>query len=134
MISRLIQTPTKRSFLLLGPRMTGKSTWLKQEFKNALRIDLLNEQNYLTYLSNPSTLERESLAFHKKNQDGWILIDEIQRVPTLLNEIHRLIENYGLKFGLTGSSARKLKRGGANLLAGRARNEAFPVHHYRIEK
>ena len=128
MISRSIKVPTQRSFFLFGPRMTGKSTWIQSEFKSALRIDLLEEQNFLVYLSHPEELEKEVLAYYKKHPKGWVVIDEIQRVPALLNEVHRLIEKYNCKFGLTGSSARKLKRGGANLLAGRANEmKIFPL-------
>ena len=120
MISRHLPSPGNRSFFLFGPRMTGKSTWLAHEFKNALRIDLLNQENYIRYLANPSLLEGEVESHLRRNKNGWILIDEIQRVPDLLNEVHRLIEDRKVRFGLSGSSARKLKRGGANLLAGRA--------------
>jgi predicted AAA+ superfamily ATPase len=108
--------------------MTGKSTWLQQNFKGALKIDLLHEQTYINYLTDTGLLEREVLAFHKKDPQGWVLIDEIQRIPSLLNEVHRLIEAHKIKFGLTGSSARKLKRGGGNLLAGRATElKLFPL-------
>ena len=128
MISRLVTVPHQRSFLLLGPRMTGKSTWIQNEFENALKIDLLDEQNFIRYLTHPEDLEKEALAYLKKNPKGWVIIDEVQRIPSLLNEVHRLIEKYKMKFGLTGSSARKLKRGGANLLAGRANEmKLFPL-------
>lgn len=128
MYSRLLKRNKNRSFLLLGPRMTGKSTWLKHEFKTALKIDLLEEHVFLNYLSDPQLLRQEALAHHKKKPDDWVLIDEIQRVPSLLNEVHYLIENHGIKFGLTGSSARKLRRSGANLLAGRATElRLFPL-------
>ncbi|NDG84790.1 MAG: ATP-binding protein [Proteobacteria bacterium] len=120
MISRSIHAPSKRSFFLFGPRTTGKSTWLKHTFPDALRIDLLKQENLLRYLADPGALDGEVGAHLKRNPSTLILIDEIQRVPELLNEIHRLIEDRGARFGLTGSSARKLKRGGANLLAGRA--------------
>jgi predicted AAA+ superfamily ATPase len=120
MISRHLPKPGNRSFFLFGPRMTGKSTWLAHEFKNALRIDLLNHENYLRYLANPGLLAGEAESHLRRNKNGWILIDEIQRVPDLLNEVHRLIEERKIRFGLSGSSARKLKKGGANLLAGRA--------------
>ncbi len=120
MISRSLLLPKNKSFFLFGPRMTGKSTLLKSELKTALRIDLLEEANYQRYLSNPSALADELTSFEKKKPQGWVIIDEIQRIPALLNEVHRTLESTKLKFALSGSSARKLKRGGANLLAGRA--------------
>jgi predicted AAA+ superfamily ATPase len=125
MIPRIAPLSGKRSFFLFGPRLTGKSTWMNTVLPNALKIDLLEEQNYSKYLSHPESLENEVLAFQKQKPNGWIVIDEIQRVPHLLNEVHRLIEKYNAKFALTGSSARKLKRGGANLLAGRATEMKF---------
>lgn len=134
MYSRLLNLP-RRSFLLFGPRMTGKSTWLKQTFSEALKIDLLHEQTFANYLANPDLLEKEVLAHHKKAKKDWILIDEIQRVPALLNTVHRLIESHQIKFGLTGSSARKLKKGSANLLAGRASElRLFPLTVIEIGK
>jgi len=118
----------KHSFFLFGPRLTGKSTWLKQNLPEALWIDLLNESNYQLYLSQPSKLESE-LAYHaRKKSPSFVVIDEIQRIPTLLNTVHEAIEKWGLRFALSGSSARKLKRGGANLLAGRAQElHLFPL-------
>ena len=103
----------KKSFFLFGPRGTGKTTLIKRSFAKALVIDLLNSQNYRDYLRNPSILSEQQL-------NDIIVVDEIQKLPILLDEVHRLIEERGLTFLLTGSSARKLKRGGANLLAGRA--------------
>lgn len=120
MISRHLSAPKSRSFFLFGPRMTGKSTWLRHEFKEAMWIDLLNQENYLRYLANPGLLRGEAESFLRRHPGAWIIIDEIQRVPQLLNEVHSLIEEKKFRFGLSGSSARKLRRGGANLLAGRA--------------
>ncbi len=117
---RLLKVPPRHSFFLFGPRMTGKSTWLKMAFPKALHIDLLEEANFQRYLSQPSRIRSEIDAFRSKNPKGWVILDEIQRNPALLNEVHRAIEETQLKFALSGSSARKLKRGGANLLAGRA--------------
>lgn len=113
---RVLKVP-KRSFFLLGPRATGKSTWLKHFFPTAFRIDLLNTSEYFKFSSQPSYLREVILG---RNQKQWVVIDEIQRIPALLNEVHSLIESHGYHFALTGSSARKLKRGNANLLAGRA--------------
>ena len=120
---RVIEKPSK-SFFLLGPRGTGKSTWLKTlEFR--LTIDLLNTRERLTYLQDPTVLrERTS----KLNKGDWVLIDEVQKVPELLDEVHSIYESKKINFALSGSSARKLKRTGVNLLAGRAINrKMFPL-------
>ena len=117
----------KNSFFLFGPRSTGKSTLLKcfqeKEGEQVLKIDLLKSDYYIRMQANPSELESLILKKHK-----IVIIDEIQRVPELLNEVHRLIEDRKIKFILTGSSARKIKRTNANLLAGRAwRADFFPL-------
>lgn len=101
---------------MFGPRGTGKTTWVKACFPKAVYLDLLEAELFNDLLANPQRLEN----FIPKNFDDWVIIDEVQRIPELLNEVHRLIEKYRFKFILTGSSARKLKRGGFNLLAGRA--------------
>ena len=105
------------SFFLLGPRGVGKSTWLYQYFSKAKWINLLDEALYQSYLEDISLFYQE-LKLLKPH--SWVIVDEIQRMPQLLNEVHRLIETKKLKFALTGSSARKLRRSGVNLLAGRA--------------
>jgi predicted AAA+ superfamily ATPase len=111
----------KKSFFLLGPRATGKSTLIKNQLNDeALILDLLRGDLYLRLMANPSELESIIDAAMYKNDFSYIVIDEIQKVPLLLDEVHRLIENRKLRFLLTGSSARKLKHGHANLLAGRA--------------
>ncbi|MCY4512111.1 MAG: ATP-binding protein [Bdellovibrionales bacterium] len=107
----------KHSFFLLGPRGTGKSTWLAQFFPQAKVINLLDESLYQSYLADIS-LFYDSLKLLKPH--SWVVVDEIQRLPNLLNEVHRLIEKQKLRFALTGSSARKLRKSGVNLLAGRA--------------
>ena len=108
-------------FFLWGPRQAGKSTLLKKIFPSAVWIDLLKSDNYRKYLKNPELLRQELLALGSKRKNKvWVIIDEIQKVPELLDEVHWLIENTSFKFGLCGSSARKLKRGNANLLGGRA--------------
>jgi predicted AAA+ superfamily ATPase len=107
---------TPRSFFLFGPRGTGKTSWVKTHFPEALYIDLLNHEYYLALSANPSRLE----ALVMGDNSPWIIIDEVQKIPALLDEVHRLIENNNKFFILTGSSSRKLKRGAANLLAGRA--------------
>ncbi len=116
MYSRLIKPPENKSFFLFGPRGTGKTTWVKTSFPQGLYLDLLEAELFNDLVANPQRLEN----FIPKNFKQWIIIDEIQRVPELLNEVHRLIEKDHFKFVLTGSSARKLKRKGPNLLAGRA--------------
>lgn len=90
--------------------------WLRERFPGAVYLDLLDSDVYTELLAYPSRLEQKIPPRHK----GWVLIDEIQKVPALLDEVHRLIELRRLRFGLTGSSARKLRRRGVNLLAGRA--------------
>lgn len=116
LINRFLKKP-KENFFLFGPRGTGKSTWLAASFQDALRIDLLDPATLRTYLSHPEYLESIALGTNKKQ----IIVDEVQKVPELLSVVHRLIEmKKGWQFILTGSSARKLKRTGVDLLAGRA--------------
>lgn len=122
---RLLPLPDK-SFFLLGPRATGKSTWLKTHLPGALRFDLLRSSTYLELLKNPNHLREVIMA----EQPEWVIIDEIQKIPSLLDEVHSLLFDYNgmVKFALTGSSARKLKRENANLLAGRALSKnMFPL-------
>jgi predicted AAA+ superfamily ATPase len=116
MYSRLIEPPKEKSFFLFGPRGTGKTTWVKSKFKDALYLDLLEAELFNDLLSNPQRLEN----FIPKDFNDWVILDEVQRIPELLNEVHRLIEKSKHKFILTGSSARKIRRRGVNLLAGRA--------------
>lgn len=116
MIKRILTIP-KQTFFLLGPRGTGKSTWLKAAFPNAHLIDLLSEETYQRLLANPGLFANELRALAAGR---WVIVDEVQRLPNLLNEVHRFIEDRHLKFVLCGSSARKLNRAGVNLLAGRA--------------
>lgn len=112
MYSGLIQPPTGKSFFLFGPRGTGKTTWVKATFPQAIYIDLLEAQLFNDLLANPQRLEN----FIPGNYKDWVIIDEVQRIPEILNEVHRLIEKSGFKFVLTGSSARKLRRAGPNYL------------------
>lgn len=118
MFKRLLKLPLqgKSSIFLFGPRGTGKTSWIKENMKNALYLDLLDFSLYSSLLANPSRLEN----LIPKKFDDWIVIDEVQKIPALLNEVHRLIELKKYKFLLTGSSARSLRRKGVNLLAGRA--------------
>ncbi len=106
-----------RSFFLLGVRGVGKSTWARRNLGHAYRVDLLDEARYHDYLADPSLFAAE---LRSVPQGGWVVVDEIQRLPSLLNEVHRFIEEHRLRFALLGSSARKLKAAGVNLLAGRA--------------
>jgi len=110
-----INLPVNRSAFLWGPRKTGKTHWINEHYKDGIIIDLLKTDVFADYASRPSLL-RERYQEHR----GFIVIDEIQMVPDLLNEIHWLIENSDVSFLMTGSSARKLRRGHANLLGGRA--------------
>jgi len=107
-----------QSFFPLGPRGTGKSTWLQHELKDALFVDLLRPETYREMAARPERLRE--LVMGSPRQDT-IVIDEIQRVPELLNVVHECLESLApRRFVLTGSSARKLRRGGVDLLAGRA--------------
>jgi predicted AAA+ superfamily ATPase len=116
MLNRICNAP-EHSFFLLGPRGTGKSTWLRATFPDAHVIDLLYEEIYQRLLANPGHFAAELRSV----QDGrWVIVHEVQRLPNLLNEVHRFIEEKRLQFVLCGSSARRLKRTGVNLLAGRA--------------
>lgn len=120
-IPRLLEPP-EQSFFLLGPRGTGKSTWLHANLADAYVVDLLAEETYQRLLAQPGAFADELRAVPS---DSWVVIDEIQRLPDLLNEVHRFIERGGLRFVLCGSSARKLRRAGVNLLAGRALRRAM---------
>jgi len=116
MYSRFINPPKAKSFFLFGPRGTGKTTWVKSAFPKAVYIDLLEAELFNDLTANPQRLS--NLIPH--DFKDWVIIDEIQRIPDLLHEVHRLIETKKYQFILTGSSPRKLKRKGPNLLAGRA--------------
>jgi predicted AAA+ superfamily ATPase len=115
-INRFLQVP-ERSFFLFGPRGVGKTTWLRQVLPSAIFFDLLDSTLYLELSQKPGHLE--AMAGNLP-QDSWIVIDEIQKIPHLLDEVHRLLETKRWRFALCGSSARKLRRGGVNLLGGRA--------------
>lgn len=115
-IPRLLRCP-ERSFFLFGPRGTGKSTWLQQALPEAVRFDLLDPSLYLELSRDPHRIEA---LIGKRPSGSWVVLDEIQKIPTLLDEVHRLMEKHRWRFALCGSSARKLRRGGANLLGGRA--------------
>src|SRR5690606_35882430 len=116
-IPRFLQVPGG-SFFLFGPRGTGKTTWLRQQLPEALTINLLRPEVYREMAARPERL-RELVRGHPEAKD--VVVDEVQRVPELLHVVHDLMESrQAPRFVLTGSSARKLRRGGVDLLAGRA--------------
>jgi predicted AAA+ superfamily ATPase len=124
--TRSLQLP-ERSFFLLGPRGTGKTTWLRSVLPSALWFDLLRTATFLELSQQPDRFRQQIEA---QRRGTWVVIDEVQRLPALLNEVHALIAEHGraYRFALSGSSARKLKRLDANLLAGRAINrQCFPL-------
>jgi predicted AAA+ superfamily ATPase len=130
MLTRLlsIKLPKGQSAFLWGPRKTGKTTFLREAFPESLRYDLLQTDIFLEFVKRPFLLREQLLASSAKQLKEPVIIDEVQKVPELLDEIHWLIENKGLRFILCGSSARKLRRGKANLLGGRAwRYEMRPL-------
>jgi predicted AAA+ superfamily ATPase len=108
----------KKSHFLFGPRQTGKTSLVRHNLKNVPVYDLLDSSVYLALSRNPGRISEELAP-----EERLVVVDEIQRLPELLNEVHRLIETRGIRFLLTGSSARKLRRGGVNLLGGRARTK-----------
>ena len=133
MYDRLLKLPGK-SFFIFGPRGVGKSTWLfHQKLSHAkLKVDLLRSDQFLNYERDPSLLRRqvEALPPH-----SWVIIDEIQKLPELLDEVHSLLFDFSKKycFALSGSSARKLKRSKANMLAGRAlSHRLFPLSYLEM--
>lgn len=115
-----IELPPRQSAFLWGPRKSGKSTLLRQQFPGSVRFDLLDTRLLLDFTRAPWRLAQRVRTLAPATRERPILIDEVQKAPALLDEVHRLIENEGLSFVLCGSSARKLKRGRANLLGGRA--------------
>jgi predicted AAA+ superfamily ATPase len=133
MYPRLCKPLKNRSFFLFGARSTGKTKLLETLFAGdrVLWIDLLKRGEALTFSRNPRELEERLDA--RREPPEWVVIDEVQRMPQLLDDAHRFIEERGLKFALTGSSARKLKRGAANLLAGRALvNHLYPLTYREL--
>jgi predicted AAA+ superfamily ATPase len=123
-----INLPPKQSTFLWGPRKTGKSTFLKNQFPHSLVYDFLKTDLFFELTKNPALFREQLLAQKKEVLEHPVILDEVQKVPQILDEVHWLIENTDLRFILCGSSARKLKRGQANLLGGRAwRYEMFPL-------
>ena len=126
MYARLASVPD-HSFFLFGPRATGKTTWLRHHLADALWFNLLLEDDYLPLLATARSFRERVEA---QPRGSWIVVDEVQRLPGLLNEVHDLISRHGddYKFALSGSSARKLRRLDVNLLAGRVIERAmFPL-------
>jgi len=119
-ITRILKLPEPgtETFFLWGPRQIGKSTLLRATYPEALWIDLLKSEEYRRYLEQPELLRRRIAAMSPK--PVFVVIDEVQKVPALLDEAHWLHENRGVRFALCGSSARKVRRGHANLMGGRA--------------
>ena len=117
--SLVLPQPGSETFFLWGPRQAGKSTLLRGCYPDAYWVDLLKSEVFRRYLDHPEYL-RQELAAAAPLSGQQIVIDEVQKVPALLDEVHWLIENRGLHFALCGSSARKVRRGAANLLGGRA--------------
>ena len=122
MYPRFLPHP-RQSFFLFGPRGTGKSTWIRERFRDAPLYDLLDAGEALRFLREPEVLWRELNGLPR---GAWAVLDEVQKAPAVLDSVHRLIEERRLRFALSGSSVRKLRRGGANLLAGRALTVAMP--------
>ncbi len=116
MYPRILQIP-KESFFLFGPRGSGKTHLLETSLKVDHQVELLSQENFIRYASEPGLFRRQ---IENLKPGSWVWVDEIQRIPELLNEVHWGIEKKKIKFALSGSSARKLRRSGVNLLAGRA--------------
>ena len=126
-IKRLLKLPD-RSFFLFGPRGVGKTTWLKNVLPEAVYFDLLDASLFLELSQNPGRL---GPMIGARPEKSWVVVDEIQKIPELLDEVHRLIEAKGWRFALCGSSARKLRRGGVNLLGGRAVTRYLDAFSYK---
>lgn len=130
-----MKLPRKQSAFLWGARKTGKTTYLKEKFPNSLVYDFLKTDLFFEISKNPSLLRERLLAKNESALKEPVILDEVQKIPQVLDEVHWLIENKGLRFVLCGSSARKLKRGHTNLLGGRAwRYELFPFVSHEIGK
>ncbi len=128
--SRLLRLdlPPRQSAFLWGARKTGKTTYLRERFPTSLWFDFLQTDTYLDFLKTPSLLRERISAIADIRKRQPVILDEVQKVPHILDEVHWLIENKGLSFVLCRSSARKMKRGHANLLGGRAwRYEMAPL-------
>jgi predicted AAA+ superfamily ATPase len=130
-----LRLPEAQSAFLWGARKTGKTTYLKERFPDSIVYDFLKTDLFLEVSKNPSLLRERLLANPQAALEKPVILDEVQKVPQVLDEVHWLIENKKIRFVLCGSSARKLKRGHANLLGGRAwRYELFPLTSREIGK
>lgn len=127
-ISGLLQ---QKTVILWGPRQTGKSYFVREQLTPAITAsyNLLDQALLLRLLADPTLIRKEIAALRVRN--AVIFIDEIQKCPQLLDEVHLMIEEFRIRFLLTGSSARKLRRSGANLLGGRGRDRHFHPFVYR---
>jgi predicted AAA+ superfamily ATPase len=130
MFNRILKLPLQEnnSIFLFGPRGTGKTSWIRAHLPDSIYLDLLDFSLYNSLSAQPNRLEN----LIPPGYTDWVIIDEVQRIPELLNEVHRLIEHRKIKFLLTGSSARSLRRAGVNLLAGRAR--VYHMHPLVIQE
>ena len=131
MLERCFNFNTKKSqsIFIFGPRACGKSYWLAHNLKDVTYIDLLDTRVRMDLEADPSRLS----TYLNKAAKTWVIIDEIQKIPELLNIVHQLIEKEGRRFILTGSSARKIRRSGANLLAGRAlSHRMYPLTAFEL--
>ena len=126
-VKRSLRLPD-RSFFLFGPRGVGKTTWLREVLPDAYYFDLLDSSLYLELSQKPGNIEA---MVGDLQENSWVVIDEIQKIPGLLDEVHRLMETKGWKFALCGSSARKLRRAGVNLLGGRAITRNLDAFSYK---
>lgn len=128
-----LNLPNKQSVFLWGARQTGKSSYLKKHFKESSYYDLLDTHEVVRLTKSPHLLREEVLSLTKAQRSKPIIIDEVQKIPALLNEVHWLIENSDAQFVLCGSSARKLKTQSTNLLGGRAwKYHFFPLSYAEI--
>ena len=136
MIRRFLKLPEKQSFFLFGPRQTGKSTLVNETFKSGCwAVNLLLNEPFARYSRYPELFRKEALNKIEKEEVKTIFVDEIQKLPILLNEIQFMMDRKQSQFILTGSSARRLKKGGANLLGGRAVERfLFPFTYAEIEE
>jgi predicted AAA+ superfamily ATPase len=135
MFKRLLsfELPRKQSAFLWGARQTGKSTFLRKHFPGSAYFDFLNTEMFARYVRRPNEFREAVMLLPEAARALPIIVDEVQKVPPVLDEVHWLIENQGMSFVLCGSSARKLKRGGANLLGGRAWHfEFYPLVYPEI--
>lgn len=136
MINRAVTLPLQQSFFLFGARQTGKTTLIQARYaKRIWTVNLLLTDLFFRYSQNPSQFRLEAVEKIKKERIKTIFIDEVQRIPLLLNEVQYLMQNFSCQFILTGSSARKLKRGDSNLLAGRAvERRLFPLTYEELQE